>query len=297
MNLQLDLHSDWIDFHRSELTRMGYAVPTVSDPHKLSVLYFNALFRLVRPKPRKIWKSRELQCPSEFTSGLKYLEQKVIQGDDLNPHLSRKIVKLDYNDALLNDWGIYHFHLESKFITTGKTKGLIKGTKTVLLARVTETDFYEICTVHHKTWADLDWIEIIHGNWPESVEKWKLRVKSLSFVRDNSAVVKSREAQINSPIQTKDGTIYHQFGGGYAMDGTSFMVVFQAKRHIKMIKQYEKWVRNNTAVFINDLKQRGYDEAKPLKGKFTVDEKGWYAYFPEWAYRIKLFAYSIPTTT
>ena len=129
MNIQLDFHSDWIDFHRSELTRMGFAVPNVSDPHKLSVLYFNALFRLVRPKPRKIWKSRELQCPPELKAGLALLEHKVKSGEDINSHLSRKISELDYNDSLLNDWGIFHFHLGTKLIAKGKSKGLIEGTK------------------------------------------------------------------------------------------------------------------------------------------------------------------------
>lgn len=44
-------------------------------------------------------------------SGYKTLKAKFANGDDVTPHLSSNILNDTYEDYLLNDWGIHHFHL------------------------------------------------------------------------------------------------------------------------------------------------------------------------------------------
>ena len=286
MDLQLDFCADWTAIQRAELVRIGYAVPANTTPKKLSLLFFNALFRRVPQRPRRVLKSRELQCPPELQAGLTWLEQRVINGDDLNPHLSRKTPTLDYDDALLNDWGIYHFHLGTTFLPNG----LIQGTDPVLFARVTENDFYAICTgTHHNGWADLNWIEILHSNWPDSIKNHKLPGE-LMHGTDANTIKAMRKAKINAPVETQDGTIYRQLGGGYATDGTSLRVVMNANTHATDIKGLEKWVRKNIGLLVEKLKTVGYTDDQPLNAKFEVDSEGWYASFPTWNYRFKLRA-------
>jgi len=298
MDLKLNFWSDWIALLRPELARMGYTVPANTDEREVALLYFNALFRRLPKKPRKIWRSPELQCPAKLQNGLKWLENKVTSGGDLNPHLSRKTPKLDYDDALLNDWGIFHFHLGTRYITKGKQTGLVEGTDPVLLARVTDTEFYAVCTGNHQNgWADLNWLEILHKNWPKSIEQFKQpQAKALSQVVDRATVEALRAGQgkksgkINAPIRLQDGTIYSQFGGGYTSDGRSLVVVMTVNQRVAELRHLEKFVRNNTAMFLDDLKKLGYCESKPLKGDFVVNDNGWYVFFPDWDYAVKLRA-------
>lgn len=298
MDLKLDFWSDWIALLRPELARMGYTVPANTDAREVALLYFNALFRRIPKTPRKVRKSLELQCPAKLQSGLKWLENKVTCGGDLNPHLSRKSPILDYDDALLNDWGIFHFHLDRRYITEGKRKGLVGGTDPVLLARVTDTEFYAVCTgIHQNGWADLNWIGILHSNWPEAIERFKVpQAKSLTRVVDTATVRALRAGQggkagkVNSLIRTRDGTIYRPFGGGYTRDGRSIVVVMTVNQRVAELRHLEKFVRKNTAMFLDDLKKLGYSESKPLKGDFVVNDNGWYVFFPDWDYAVRLRA-------
>lgn len=303
VDLQIDLYSDWTAQVLLELKRLGYTVPPGTDSREVALLYFNALFRRIPQKPRKILKSHEFQCPPNLQTGLSWLEQKIKNGDDLNPHLSRKSGTLDYDDALLNDWRIFHFHLGTTYYAQGKNKGLVVGTDPVLFARVTDDAVYEICMgSHHNGWADLNWLEIIHRNWPKSIEPFKQpNALALSNVIDRATIETLRAGKgkkagkINAPIQTQDGTIYAQFGGGYARDGRSLVVVMTVNQRISEIRQLEKWVRNNTALFLTDLKKLGFNESKPLKGDFVIGENGWYIQFPEWHYKVKIKATTIRT--
>lgn len=290
MNLQLDFVSDWVAILYAELGKMGYTVPAGTASKDVALLFFNALFRRIPQKPRKIWKSRELQCPPQLQNGLNWLEQKVVNGDDLNPHLSRKITALNYDDALLNDWHIFHFHLG----TTLMANGLVQGTDPVLFARVTDGDFFEICTASHGTWADTNLVEILHTNWPESIKGLKLpEAIALEHVPDTATIEalrkgKGKKGKINTAIQTKDGTIYGQFGGGYTSLGKSLVVVNEVNRQIKQIRHLEKALQDNPAQFLDELKKRGYSETMPLQANLVQESTGWYASFPQWNHKVLL---------
>ena len=285
MELQMDFQSDLINVQKAELTGMGYTIPHNLTPRQVSLLFFNALLRRIPNRPRKIWKSREFQCPARLQNGLVWLETKIAHGDDLNPHLSRKIVKLNYNDALLNDWGIYHFHLGNTF----KADGLVEGTDLVLFARVEADNFYAISTAAHGTWSDLNLIEIIHGNWPDSIRQFRNEaIKSLAHVPDDNSVREHRKSRINSMIKTGDGTIYGQIGGGYASDGTNVRVVMMVNKQTTTLRRLEKLVRQDIDTFLAELKIHGYVEDKPLKVNLASDESGYYVEFKEYNQKYKL---------
>ena len=81
------------------------------DVDKLCLLYMNLSRRLVKPVPRKILKSKEFKCPKHLEINLQDLENRIKIGDDLTPFLSRQLKKIEFPDAMLNEWGIYHLHL------------------------------------------------------------------------------------------------------------------------------------------------------------------------------------------
>lgn len=144
ITVSMDFHSDWIALLRERLEEAGYTTGQ-EEEGEICHLYFNAGKRMVPAQPRRIHLSREFRCPPDHATGLRFLEDKIRNGADLTPHLSRKILKLSYNDPILNDWGIHHFHLG----LTHDAKGLIEGTPYILLARVTNDQFYMIDVVRH----------------------------------------------------------------------------------------------------------------------------------------------------
>ncbi len=283
MDLQIDFYSDWIAILRTELVNLGYNLPAETSPRDVALLYFNAVFRRIPKKPRQLLRAPGFQCPVNLQAGLNWLEEKIAAGDDLNPHLSRKIRALRYDDALLNDWGIFHFHLGTTYLLNG----LVQGTEPVLFARVTDNEFYELCTASHGTWADVNLIEILHTNWPDAIRRHRID-GALLHGTDTQVIQTMRRANVNAPAQTLDGTIYRQLGGGYATDGTGMVVVMTANMRMTDLRHLERWLRRHTDLFEDDLRARGYIAPATVRGTFTVDENGCYALFPEWNYRFKL---------
>ena len=279
MNLEIDLYSDWIEILRSELTRMGYTVPAVKDPQEVAILYHDAHLRRVSQRPRKVSKAKDFVCPPELEAGLALLEAKVTAGDDLNPHVSRKILKIGFQDGLLNDWGIQHFHLG----TTTLANGLIEGTKLVLFAKVTATDFYEIRIAEHGTWPEVELIESIHANWPDSIKQFRLQ--GFTGKPSTTELVEIARAKgLYMPITTQDGTSYAPPGGGIASDGSGVQAVENADREAHAIQHLEEDVMNNLAKIKKKLETHGYAEGKPLKAKLILDGHQFRVKFPEYNY-------------
>lgn len=287
MNIQLhiDFFADWIEILRAWLSHMGYSIPQSADPKEIPIIYANAVRRRIRPIPRQIIKSREFSCPPELQSGLRDLEAKVKDGIDINPHLSRCMKKIDCDDALLNDWRVFHFHLGENI----ENDGFIERTGPLLFARITENSFYEINVYDHGNWTNIDIVEIIHNNWPETIERFMLKdILGLSYVPTSADVKKLRKGQVNSFIQTNDGTIYASIGGGYMTDGTSMEAVLNADQNTRYIRQLEKWVKDNLTIFVEEIKKVGYSDDRPLTIKLDIDASGFYAVCPEYNKRFIL---------
>lgn len=281
MNLEIDLYSDWIGLLRSELALLQYPVPQVSDPHEIAFLYHSVLLRLVPQKPRAVRKSKGFVCPSELETGLLQLECKVTQGSDINPHLSRKITQLAFQDALLNDWGIHHFHLGTNMLPSG----LVEGTSLVLFARVTDSDFFEICIAGHGTWAEVEMVESLHENWPESIRHFRLQGQGVAGMPTTSKSVEfARSHGLHMPITTIDGTRYAPVGGGIASDGSSVAALENADREAYGIKHLQEDIVNNLGKIKEELGKRGYTEGKPIRAKLVLDNRNFRVQFPDYNY-------------
>jgi hypothetical protein len=284
MSLEIDFYSDWIEILRNELVQMGHPVPAVKDPHEIALMYFDEYARRVKPKPRKVWKSKEFQCPMELQAGLDLLETKVIAGGDLTPHLSRKILKPGFQDGLLNDWGIQHFHLGTQV----RSDGLIESTKEVLFARVTETDFYEIRIAAHGTWPEVEMMEILHSNWPETIRQFRSQFTSGANATTAEVVRAARAVGVLMPIRTHDGTLYYPLGGGIASDGSGSQATETADTEAYRVKDLQEHVVKNIATFKLELVKHGYSEGKPLKAKLVLEGGKLKVKFPDYDYAARL---------
>ena len=226
---------------------------------------------MVESKPRTVHKSDVFACPPHKQKGLSTLLKAVETGDNLTPYLSRRIKKLGYHDALLNDWGVRHFHL-------GETKdadGFMMQDNPILYAFVTGTDFYALNVYDHEDWSNLEVIETLHRNFPETISLYRMDgVSGLSREIDRKEIECARKAHFNTFVQTKDGTVYANTGAGVMMDGTNVLIRLASDQHHEDLEAYEKWITENPKVFSIELIKRGASEEGEVSGVLRIDDDG-----------------------
>jgi hypothetical protein len=131
----------------------------------LGELYFNARRRMVSATPRNVKVASGFSCPAPHQAALTAIQALASTGGDLLPHLSRSLKKGDYDDALLNDWGIHHLHLS----TNKDPDGFVSRTKELLFARSTDDAMYCIAVLPHGAWSNQAFVQALHDNWPATL--------------------------------------------------------------------------------------------------------------------------------
>ncbi|WP_152965313.1 hypothetical protein [Cobetia sp. UCD-24C] len=241
-NINISLYQDWINILRNRLSDFGYSISDHSDEN-ISRIYLNLEKRLIPQKARRILKHDNFYCPDEMTSGLKGVEEAITSGQNLLPYLSKRIKKPNYNDALLNHWGIHHLHLGK---TIGRD-GFVEHGNPLLFCRFDDENAYFINVLTHGAWAEQDMIRVLHKNWPDSIKQFQINgLIRLTQPITDSDIKTFRQKKINTFVEVEDGAIYGAIGGGFASSGISIDVVRQAD-------QYEAWLNQNQAHIINNI--------------------------------------------
>jgi len=248
---EIDLWADLGRSCRAELANMGYQNISSTDPEELCTMYLNALFRRVQAKPRNFHRSTQLAVPLDHQSGFDLLKEKVERGTDLTPHLSGLLSKEDFNDPLLNAWKIHHFHLG---VNPHKNNpSLVERTGPILLALVEPDDFYAIDIIAHgkhgypEVFYEQNLIEILHNNWPNMMNRYRLKNAKAAFPQPSNAEVKLvRDAGITMIPQTADGSLYMPAAGFTSVGGTTkdtgAQIVFEVMKITNAVKLLQKTI-------------------------------------------------------
>ena len=260
-DVKVDLYADWVKYMRHELLESGHAIEVDASGLEICKIFFNLRWRRVTPKPRRVLISEEFHCPSEQTEGLEIFREKAEQGDDLNPHLGGRFSSPSFNDMMLNDWGICHFHLG---IELG-SDGFIERTGPILFARVLSDKIYFIDIRNHggrvykHVWTDKEIMEIVHRNWPESLMQYQSGFNDISFDVTQEERAEFRKYGITTVLKMEDGTIYYPPGEGYMSDGTSVNVVTAHDQNARGLRNIEEMLTSNIEVIADDIcKITGY---------------------------------------
>lgn len=245
----IDLYKDWLEIIKKDLLESGYNIDN-QDNDKISILYYSLQKRLISQKPRSIYKHENFVCPSELLNGLRLIEDKIKNGDDLKPHQSKKLKKFHDKDELLYDWGIYHFHLGTEM----DSDGFVKRTGPLLYAMIKDENAYFIGVFNHGAWTMQEMLKIIHDNWPSAIIQYKLEdVTQLVKNFDDNEIKHLRGANINTILEIAPSAFYIGPGGGFAGSGDSADAVLRFQKMRRQFLYIEKNLRENPEVYLNQF--------------------------------------------
>lgn len=213
----------------------------------LLTVYGNWRYRCPSPRPRQVHVSRELEKEmeaGEAPQALEALIQRIKDGDDLKPFLSRGVkVALDRRrgtphhlrkdlDLLLAEWGVHHLHLSMLI----QGDGFAKRTRDLLFAVLRPDDAYLIGIFPHGSWTKRSVAERAVRNWPKA----ELFLRSnyaigLTQEWDESESAALRKAGLTQAMMI-DGHVYSP--RGQTLGGTSMTI---SRRVMNLMWQLRDW--------------------------------------------------------
>ncbi len=236
--MRIDFIKDVAKFYRIDLADKwdGYD-PT---PEKIIIDFIKIHQRTLKKIRRTIKSCKNFVVPDEVQNGLMQLEARTENGEDINPFLSKQSIKSKTNDMMLNDWGIYHFHLGENI----EKSGFAERTGLLLYAFVTDECIYEICVKNHGEWSNRQLLEIINQEWPCLLKPFYNNLSNINYTIDSSGdITRQRQSCQNYILTLSDGTNLSSPGGGFSVDGTSEYVIdtfVYLKQEIKRLERKAK---------------------------------------------------------
>ena len=213
MRLRIDFVRDYAEVLRARLSAAGYAsIPGEKDDDTIT-RYLNVLNRSIEPRPRQTKRASGFTCPPALQAGLQLFIAESERGANLRAHQSKNITKADFEDGILNDWGIHHFHLGTA--PDPKDPRFIGRTGPVLYAAVTPDTLYCLAVLKHGEWSNQQLLDSMHSSFPELTAASSLSgAVRLAVQYTDADIKKLRAAGINVVTQRSDGTIMIGPGGG-----------------------------------------------------------------------------------
>lgn len=242
MNLELNFYDDWVSILRAELAALGFPVPANEHGQEICFRYFNYRKRAIDVRQRAVVESTEFTVAPELQAGYHALKSKIENGDDLRPYLSRRLTDPDYDDPMLNDWGIHHFHLG----TAVEGDGFVERTGPLLYGIVESDRILCLQILRHANWTNRDLIRIWHRSWPGMLDSCRLRGFTAAVPQATEAELATlRRGNVFTVMQMDDGTLYYPPGGGITTSGLSAQVVDDCNWYARQMHHLEEHVRTN----------------------------------------------------
>jgi hypothetical protein len=279
--IKRDFKSDWIGYlHKAGFPACGLKYKEELSPEENTIRFLNAYNRRIPPaKPRTVHLSKELVIPPQFQQDYEALVTLLQSGGELKPFLSRHIVKRrhpDWNDGLLNSWGIQHLHFRRE------------GTDHLMFCVITDTDVYLIQVLPHveEEWVNTQLIQILHDNWPETIARANHRLmKPETFSTSKRQSLRSYNA--NFAVTVADGTVYLPLACGTTVSGDSIEDHYNCRKIFDELKFWQETVASNVLAIRSAL---NISARKKLSVHMAFDNHICCFYEPTQAVRLGGFA-------
>lgn len=243
MSLRIDFKEDWKRYVAAELKSLGFFYSTKLDLFNNSLRLLSLRRRIPLNTPRSVVKAKDFAVPNPYRTSFRNFEQAIRRGDSLRPYLSEKVGKLHYEDQLLNDWGIHHFHLGNTLLANG----FIARTRDVAFGFVTAESVFFIAVLPHgkdhgNVWVNTTLIHILHENWPDLIEQYRAPLTATPLSAESRK--RMRDCNANVTVSANDGTVYFAPGGGIMSNGVSMKDSMTLQRLFRDLEVFEARVRN-----------------------------------------------------
>lgn len=293
MNFQNDLREqitqllreDNITFNKQDTTR------------GLVRSYLNVLNRNISVKKRKVLISDNInkliddnKLDEKYINALLQFKFNFENGININCHLSTNVFysnlsvsKKNKNyiksrDYLLDDWGIYHLHLNEKEVRNKKEMHSDKNDKEkgnrseyLLFVKVTYNEVYFIDVLNHNdenVFAKQELIQTLDRNWHFLLEKYILH-EVISIPKMTDMEIHNRRKNNEYVLYEINGKIFTPMGGGLTSIGINIIHTEKADEILADINIIEKDIKNRYVDIKKHIQKRkafeNYDEELQFK--------------------------------
>ena len=223
------------------------------------LIYHRYKIRIIAPKKRKIEESKTITIPDKYMQSYCDIKKDILNGEQLRKYQSRKLKNINFNDDMLCHWGVHHFHLGN----TIEKDGFVSRTKELLFIYFTSNTAYIIGFFNHKSWCDRDVIEVLHNNWPEEIEKYKINIsRAPSLTSEQYKNLRAAHYEIH--VTTKDGSVYMPPGHGTFTTGDPVKGFQNVQAVFRNFKNDFEIIQNNMSQILES------DPMKRVSEKITI---------------------------
>lgn len=254
----MNLFKDVANTLRAQLREQGYDVSHVQDDDHAALMLHSKVQRYtIEQRPRDIRKSSDFQCPTPYSRGLQRFEKVIQAGENLNPFRSTKIGSATLLDNLLDYWRIYHFHLGINL----REDGFVERTGGLLFCLFDDeyAYFIKIGTHDPLQWTERELVEIVHRDWPELLEPFRVNgIANLEHSVSDDERKRLWKANGSAFLEMADGTIYIEPGIGRTTGGLHIDDLSWADSVRRFADNIESQIENNWPRIVDDAASQGY---------------------------------------
>lgn len=128
---------------------------------------------------------------------------------------------------------------------------------------------------HRTGWGDRRILDILHANWPDSIEVFRLRgIRGFDTLPTSADHWRMMKKHGNLPLQVADGTVYAPFGSGLSAAGLSPDVIIRADVEAARIWNLEQLAKSNAPMLVAKAQEQGHSIGPTLHLKLMRGEDG-----------------------
>lgn len=213
---------------------------------------------LLTSEKKTVYKSKELQdsitkksFSDDIMSTINKIEEELEKGLSVSPRLSKRVKDISYDDKMLNDWNIYHFHLSDIDDVKSGFKQRTGELLFVYIPDKTSAYFLDV-TMNHKdktVFSNIELLNLIDENWPSLLDDFVIE-RATNFnnvIKSKEDCLDFRDENINGIVQLRATKRYIiPVGWGLTAAGTSVLnkakqnkIVTEIQHQEKILSKYE----------------------------------------------------------
>jgi len=239
--------------------------------------FHNLFLKQVSQRRRQVHVSEELTRHNLFKNEKQQVVEQIVatleNGGPLTPYLSEKSEQLQHFDSSLAHFGVHHFHLGEKTQHSGVRAGQVKGTKSLLFVRITESDAYLLDILNHdmkRGFLNMHLLRVMYRNWPESIEPFRLKgAIGVAVKYSDEEAAELLENDVNVIVELGEEQVYMLPGMGTTTAGTPLLMERRVDHTVREFRRIACMVEHNpnaVSALIKQLTGVGHNIIR-LKGR------------------------------